>query len=528
MNDIYYFFLNSERRPRFSIIRKLTSQLPVSRMEIITTAYAMSKPFFLKSRDRSGWYLLLAFLYPLDLAYDFFSNNGTRNRDLNKTKVGYPRSINNQINELDINIGQNEHTIDCLITFDANQIGKAQFGNYGKQIDWRVLVELIDYPHQSSILSFLHSILLKRAHYLVRYSFYKSTDLISVIECGFPIEQSTKSTMQNLGKNTFNLISQELNRSRFSNIDRKIDPQLARVTTEFFLTSQQIKTFVLGKLRKVLENFRVISTPNQQVWQVRWIKASNSSSGHILPQVLESPQNVWFADPFLYFFQDLQYLFVEEFNTLTGKGKIACFVESAGNFRYLGIAIEESFHLSFPFIFEFKNELYMIPECGSARSVRIYRCQTFPLEWKLVREYDTGNNSYYDQIVFEENGIWWMLATVDEVSGGDAYSSLNLFWTNDPIKGNWTAHVQNPLFIDSRKGRNGGLHKCEEGLFRFGQEYGFLNYGESLNSYKITTLNRSEYQEEPTNCKHFFKLEGFRNFHHLFLSQDYIVFDCKP
>ena len=52
--------------------------------------------------------------------------------------------------------------------------------------------------------------------------------------------------------------------------------------------------------------------------------------------------------------------------------------------------IEEDFHLSYPFIFEYKEEVYIIPDSCNNRSIRLYKAIEFPMKWEY--QYDLLKN----------------------------------------------------------------------------------------------------------------------------------------
>ena len=52
-------------------------------------------------------------------------------------------------------------------------------------------------------------------------------------------------------------------------------------------------------------------------------------------------------------------------------------------------ALEEDFHLSFPTVFDWNGEIWMLPETGSDHSLRLYRCRAFPTGWELVQRFAT-------------------------------------------------------------------------------------------------------------------------------------------
>jgi hypothetical protein len=89
------------------------------------------------------------------------------------------------------------------------------------------------------------------------------------------------------------------------------------------------------------------------------------------------------ADPFVISSGGHDFCFVEEYDYVKCRGKIAVYDIADGS-RH-GTALEESFHLSFPFLFNYDNQLFMCPETGQKKEIRIYRCVQFPLRWTLEK-----------------------------------------------------------------------------------------------------------------------------------------------
>ena len=46
--------------------------------------------------------------------------------------------------------------------------------------------------------------------------------------------------------------------------------------------------------------------------------------------------------------------------------------------RYDQIVLREAFHLSYPYVFEWQNTIYMIPETLGANAVCLYEADEFP------------------------------------------------------------------------------------------------------------------------------------------------------
>src|SRR6185369_11821980 len=57
--------------------------------------------------------------------------------------------------------------------------------------------------------------------------------------------------------------------------------------------------------------------------------------------------------------------------------------ENGVDWNYKQIALREDFHLSYPYVFEWQNTCYMIPETLGANAVCLYEAEDFPLRWSL-------------------------------------------------------------------------------------------------------------------------------------------------
>lgn len=90
------------------------------------------------------------------------------------------------------------------------------------------------------------------------------------------------------------------------------------------------------------------------------------------------------ADPFLFENNDSLYLFVET-KPLKQKAHISVYLVNKNNLNpeYLGIAAIESFHLSYPAIHKFRNQIFMIPESQKSGLSVVYKAIDFPLKWVI-------------------------------------------------------------------------------------------------------------------------------------------------
>ena len=91
----------------------------------------------------------------------------------------------------------------------------------------------------------------------------------------------------------------------------------------------------------------------------------------------------YIADPFFIREKGIFYLFVE----IKGEGNadIALLTSSNGlDYTYKGIVLDEEFHLSYPQVFKYRNEFYMLPETAGSNNVLLYKAENFPYKWEVI------------------------------------------------------------------------------------------------------------------------------------------------
>ena len=139
------------------------------------------------------------------------------------------------------------------------------------------------------------------------------------------------------------------------------------------------------------------------------------------------------ADPFMIRVDGLWHLFFEAVR-VSGlragerKGEIAVATSRDGlRWQYQRSVLAEPFHLSYPYVFEWNSEHYMIPESYQAGAVRLYRAEAFPFRWVFVSNLLEGP-VFLDSSVFRRDGRWWMLT---ETSPERRNDTLRLFHADD-------------------------------------------------------------------------------------------------
>ena len=92
---------------------------------------------------------------------------------------------------------------------------------------------------------------------------------------------------------------------------------------------------------------------------------------------IKNPENTFLADPFIISKNFKNYCFLESYDYILNKGTIDVYELTPSTSKLLGTAIEEDFHLSFPYLIETEDEIYMIPESSKNRDIRYISQQSF-------------------------------------------------------------------------------------------------------------------------------------------------------
>jgi hypothetical protein len=211
---------------------------------------------------------------------------------------------------------------------------------------------------------------------------------------------------------------------------------------------------------------------------------------------IRSPRGLFWADPFVVGENGRYYIFVEEFIYRKNKAHIS-FLELSNQGELLRHqkVIENSYHLSYPFIFKEGEFYYMIPESSANRSIELYRCTGFPDRWEFVAHI-MREVSATDTTLFFHSGKWWLFTTLDQtgsVSGGS--TELFLFYSDNPITGRWKSHPQNPIVSDESCARCAGRLFVHEGtVYRPAQDCS-VRYGRGFSLRRVTRMDELEYNE---------------------------------
>lgn len=285
--------------------------------------------------------------------------------------------------------------------------------------------------------------------------------------------------------------------------------------------------FYLGYLLKlsIISNFnKILNIDVEPKWHISYSHENWKETALWRSKTINNNKNSYFADPFLISKGSKSYCFCEEIDKSTKKGVISLIEISGNNQEYKGIILAEPFHLSFPFIFEIDDMVYMIPESAENNDIRLYECVDFPLQWKL-KTVLIDNISATDSIVFFKDSKYWLLTNSSISDESDHSSELMIYYSNSLISNNWTPHQNNPVIIDASCARNAGYIYNDETLYRVSQKIGFNTYGTGININKIKVLTTTEYREElASKILPKFK-KKLRGTHHMSSNENMTVID---
>ncbi len=204
---------------------------------------------------------------------------------------------------------------------------------------------------------------------------------------------------------------------------------------------------------------------------------------------------VYVADPFMINKDNKYFLFFEVMDRASNEGNIA-YAESTDlkNWEYKKVILDEKFHLSYPNVFKWKGDYYLLPESHQDLAVRLYKAESFPDKWKHVKNLISGY-SFVDPAILRYNNKWWLFVTTQ-------FSNiLNVYYADD-LMGKWEPHPMNPVIkFNAHISRPGGKMIIYKGKpYRFAQDCEPY-YGMQLFAFEITELTTTKYSEKLVSTK---------------------------
>lgn len=237
----------------------------------------------------------------------------------------------------------------------------------------------------------------------------------------------------------------------------------------------------------------------RQVFNEQWVIGACRESGSHLPgeidacTLLEPPRGVHYADPFVISTGGKLYVFFEVWSDDDSKGVIQfTTLDQTGHWTEPELVLERSYHLSYPFVFTWCGDLYLLPETRQNKTIELYRAIEFPRRWDLAAVLMDGVDAV-DSTLFERDGHWWMF-TAGLGDSSARRRHLSIFHADSPF-GPWLPHARNPVVNDPGGARPAGRLFVDQGrLIRPGQDCR-LRYGHGIVWNRVDLLNDLEYHE---------------------------------
>jgi len=199
------------------------------------------------------------------------------------------------------------------------------------------------------------------------------------------------------------------------------------------------------------------------------------------------------ADPFMLRVDNIWYMFFEVMNKQTNKGEIGLAISKNGrNWTYQQIVLAEPFHLSYPYVFKWMNDYYMIPESFQAVSIRLYKASKFPVKWSFVGTLLSGG-VFLDSSIIHYNNKWWMFT---ETNPNHKYDTLRLYCADDLI-GPWLEHPKSPIITENAHIARpaGRVVVINDEVVRYTQDC-YPIYGTQVRAFKVTEFTTASYHEQ--------------------------------
>jgi hypothetical protein len=250
-------------------------------------------------------------------------------------------------------------------------------------------------------------------------------------------------------------------------------------------------------VRTIWEKLR--SMARDRLFFDQWILLLRSSHGLStsmwrFKQVIPPKDRFW-ADPHLVHRGGKYYVFVEEYIYRRRRGRISCMeVNSDGAWQQPYPVLERDYHLSYPFVFEYGDRFYMLPETSARRTVELYESVDFPGKWELRAILMEGVKAFDSTLLFH-GGRWWLFCNVVTAAGASSWDELFLFHADSPFSSSWQPHPMNPIVSDASCARPAGkLFEYGGCLYRPSQNC-TTRYGYGFNISEVCVLNEREYSE---------------------------------
>lgn len=229
-------------------------------------------------------------------------------------------------------------------------------------------------------------------------------------------------------------------------------------------------------------------------WHIIYSTGKDLSTDFSRFKILKpNDDNFDWADPFVIQVGGLYYIYFENIDLRIIRGKLSCVIFDGKSFSEPVDILKTPYHLSYPYIFQDDNRLYMVPESGENKTIDLYECTDFPYGW-TKRKTLINNIAAVDSNIIQINGVYYMLTSIKKDNEYDNYDNLHMFYS-DSLEGEWNEFDFNPVASNAHFSRNaGGFIRRGDTLLRCSQNCA-PHYGYGITLRKIEALSKNEFVE---------------------------------
>ena len=155
--------------------------------------------------------------------------------------------------------------------------------------------------------------------------------------------------------------------------------------------------------------------------------------------------------------------------------------------------LDAPYHLSYPFVFQWRGHWFLMPESSSATRIEVFAARRFPFDWTLEAVLFNPLRAV-DSTLVEVEGRWWLFTSESPHPAVRNYDELYAYHAPTPF-GPWTPHRRNPIKSDARSARGAGRFFWKgRTLFRPAQDAS-RRYGSAIAITRIDELTPDTFRE---------------------------------
>lgn len=242
----------------------------------------------------------------------------------------------------------------------------------------------------------------------------------------------------------------------------------------------------------------------------------------------DEPPFQFLADPFGWRRDDGRLdIFAEHYDYRTRHGRIeALTFDSAMRQVDRRLCLSEPWHLSYPQIFAGEGAVWMLPEAHRSGGLTLYRDHGDLTDWRPECRIILDCVPV-DASILWHNGRWWLFYA-PATSKWTKIAHLHVAWA-DRLCGPWTPHPGNPVRVDRRSARPGGMPVMIGERIMLPVQDCAVTYGGAIRPLWISRLDEAHFEAEAGEALGLPDTAGvYRNgLHTLSACGDVTLFDVK-